>query len=322
MSELARAFWIMEPGRGELRTERLPTPSAGEVLVRASYGAVSRGTESLVFNGRVPESERQRMRCPHQVGDFPGPLKYGYSNVGRVEAGSAELVGRQVFCLFPHQSAYVVPASVVLPLPPGVPPERAVLAANLETAVNAVWDAEPRLGDRVTVLGAGIVGCLCAYLLARHPGLTVELVDLCAERAPIAHALGASFALTGDATGERDLVVHASGSEAGLRTCLALAGKEATVLELSWFGAAEVRLPLGEAFHVRRLSLRSSQVGTLSPRARARFDHRARLSLALELCKDPVLDRLIDTETRFEDLPDAMPQLTRPGAGLGHRLRY
>jgi len=329
MSESARAFWILEPGRGELRSEPLPTPAGGEVLVRTLYGAISRGTESLVFQGRVPVSERVRMRCPHQVGEFPGPVKYGYSSVGRVEAGSAELVGQLVFCLFPHQTAYVVPASAVLPLPPGVPPERAVLAANLETAINAVWDAAPLLGDRATVIGAGVVGCLCAYLLARHPGVEVELVDVRAERAAIARALGASFALPEQAQQDRDLVVHASGSEAGLRTGLTLAGREATVLELSWFGAAEVRLPLGEAFHVRRLSLRSSQVGTLSPRARARFDHRARLSLALDLCKDPLLERLIDTETRFEDLPAAMAELTLPtssarglGLGLGHRLRY
>jgi len=319
----ARAFWVVGPGRGELRSEELESPAAGEVLVRAQYSAVSRGSESLVFHGRVPVSEYQRMRCPHQVGDFPGPLKYGYSSVGVVEAGSPELLGRPVFCLFPHQSAYVLPVGDVLPVPAGVPPERAILAANLETAINAVWDAAPRLGDRVAVVGAGVVGCLCAYLLARHPGVAVELVDLRAERGEIARAFGASFALPADAQRDRDLVVHASGSEAGLCTSLLLAGTDATVLELSWFGDIRVSLPLGAAFHVRRLNLRSSQVGTVSPRARARFDHRTRLALALELCKDPLLDRLIDAESRFEDLPQSMPQLTLPESGsLCHRLRY
>jgi threonine dehydrogenase-like Zn-dependent dehydrogenase len=323
MSERTRAFWVVEPGVGELRCEELPLPAAGEVLVRALYSAVSRGTESLVFHGRVPVSEYQRMRCPHQVGEFPGPVKYGYSSVGVVHSGSAELLGQLVFCLFPHQAAYVVPAQAVLPVPAGVPAERAVLAANMETAINAVWDAAPRLGDRVSVVGAGVVGCLCAYLLARHPGVAVELVDLRAERAEIAHALGASFAFPADAQADRDLVIHASGSAAGLRTCLSLAGTDAMVLELSWFGDAKVSLPLGTEFHVRRLCLRSSQVGTVSPRARARFDHRARLALALELCRDPLLDRLIEAESRFDDLPEAMPQLTQPGSGtLGHRLRY
>jgi len=323
MTERALAFWIVEPGRGELRTETLSPPAAGEVLVRTLFSAVSRGTESLVFKGRVPVSEYRRMRCPHQVGEFPGPLKYGYSSVGRLESGDDELIGQLVFCLFPHQSAYVVSARDVLPVPAGVPPERAVLAANMETAINAVWDAAPRLGDRVTVVGAGVVGCLCAYLLARHPGVAVELVDLRAERAPIARAFGASFALPEDAQGERDLVVHTSGSEAGLRTCLSSAGSDAIVLELSWFGEAEVSLPLGAAFHARRLCLRSSQVGTLSPRARSRFDHRTRLALALALCKDPVLDVLFDEDIRFESLPEAMPQLTLPESGsLCQRLRY
>jgi len=323
MIERARAFWVVEPGQGELRSEELRPPAEGEVLVRALYSAVSRGTESLVFHGRVPVSEYQRMRCPHQVGEFPGPLKYGYSSVGVVEAGSAALLGQPVFCLFPHQSAYVVPARAVLPLPSGVPPERAVLAANMETAINAIWDAAPRLGDRVTVVGAGVVGCLCAYLLGRHPGVAVELVDLRAERAEIARAFGASFALPEDAQRERDLVVHASGRETGLCTSLQLAGADATLLELSWFGDVPVSLPLGAAFHARRLCLRSSQVGTVSPRARARFDHRARLALALELCQDPLLDRLIDAESRFENLPESMPQLLLAGGGsLGHRLRY
>jgi threonine dehydrogenase-like Zn-dependent dehydrogenase len=268
-------------------------------------------------------SERQRMRCPHQVGDFPGPVKYGYSSVGRVQAGDPELLGQTVFCLFPHQSEYVVPANAVLPVPEGVPPERAVLAANLETAVNAIWDAEPRLGDRVSVVGAGVLGCMCAYLLARHPGVTVELVDLRAERVDIARAVGASFALPEHARGERDLVVHASGRETGLRKSLDLAGTDATVLELSWFGDVEVSLPLGAAFHARRLGLRSSQVGTLSPRARKRFDHRARLALSLELCKDPLLDLLIDAEIPFDELPEAMTRLTTPErAALCSRVRY
>lgn len=323
MIEAARAFWTVAPGRGEIRSEALEPPAPGEVLVRASYSAISRGTESLVFRGHVPVSEYQRMRCPHQVGEFPGPLKYGYASVGVVEVGPAELLNRAVFCLFPHQTAYVVSAAAVVPLPRTVVPAQAVLAANLETAINAVWDAAPRLGDRVTVIGAGVLGCLCAYLLARHVAVEVELVDIETERAAVAQALGARFALPEQAARERDLVIHASASEAGLRTSLELAAAEATVLELSWFGDAEVRLPLGGDFHHKRLALRSSQVGSLSPRARRRFDHRARLELALELCADPLLAALIDAESPFETLPDLMPRLAKPGtSALCHRLCY
>jgi NADPH:quinone reductase-like Zn-dependent oxidoreductase len=323
VTENAQAFWVVAPGQGELRSERLAAPGPGEVLVRTQYSAISRGTEALVFAGRVPASEYERMRCPHQVGSFPGPVKYGYSSVGRVEGGSAALREQMVFCLYPHQSAYVVPESAVVPVPSGVPAERAVLAANLETAINAVWDAEPRLGDRVTVVGAGVLGCLCAYLLSRHVGVEVELVDVQQGRAPIAHALGVRFAEPEAALRERDLIVHASGTEMGLRGALELAGRDATVLELSWFGDAEVRLPLGGAFHQKRLHLRSSQVGTVSPNARSRFDFRGRLSLALELCRDPVLDALLDAESPFDALPSLMQRLAVPGgSGLCHRLRY
>jgi NADPH:quinone reductase-like Zn-dependent oxidoreductase len=323
MIDHARAFWTVAPGHGEIRSEALAPPALGEVLVRAAYSAVSRGTESLVFEGRVPVSEYQRMRCPHQVGDFPGPLKYGYASVGVVEAGPGELLNRSVFCLFPHQSAYVVPAASVWLVPASVPAERAVLAANLETAINAIWDAAPRLGDRATVVGAGVLGCLCAYLLKRHIGVEVELTDVLAERASIARALGADFSLPENAQRDRDLVIHASATEPGLRACLELCAADSTVLELSWFGTSEVRLPLGGAFHQKRLALRSSQVGSLSPRARRRFDHGARLALALELCSDPVLDALIDAESPFEGLPALMPRLAAPGnAALCHRLRY
>jgi threonine dehydrogenase-like Zn-dependent dehydrogenase len=293
------------------------------VLIEAEFSAVSRGTESLVFNGRVPKSERTRMRCPHQVGEFPAPVKYGYASVGRVLEGPAELRGRSVFCLHPHQSAYVVPATDVLPLPPAVSPARAVLAANLETAVNAVWDAAPRLGDRVSVVGVGVLGSLVAYLVRHVAAVDVELVDRRSDRAEIARTFGTAFASPERARGERDLVFHASGSGEGLRTALSLAGKEGMVVELSWFGDAEPALPLGQSFHSQRLTLRSSQVGTLSPNARPRFTGRTRLELALSLCSDSALDVLFTSESTLDELPRAMKSLAAPDSGaLCHRVRY
>jgi 2-desacetyl-2-hydroxyethyl bacteriochlorophyllide A dehydrogenase len=319
----ARAFWVEEPGRGSIRTTELTAPLAEQVLVRTSFSAVSRGTESLVFTGRVPHSEFERMRCPHQEGEFPAAVKYGYSNVGHVLEGRPELRGKDVFCLFPHQTAYVVAASQVIPLPDGVSPARAVLAANVETALNALWDARPLPGDRVSVIGAGVVGSLVAYLCGRIPGTEVTLIDLRPERVELARALGVTFATPQAARGERDLVFHASGNPAGLRTALALASRDASVIELSWFGDREVTLPLGEAFHARRLSLRSSQVGTVSPHARARYDHRARLELALALCADPALDALFTGESDFDELPTLMPKLASGALdALCHRLRY
>ena len=269
----ARAFWLRAPGRGEIRPVALPEPGRGDVVVRTLRSGISRGTETLVFRGGVPRASRDA--APFQDGEFPGPVKYGYLNVGAVEQGPPELRGRTVFCLYPHQTAYVVPAGAVTVVPDDVPPARAVLAGTVETAVNALWDAPPLVGDRVAVVGAGMVGCCVARLLARFPGVEVTLVDVDASRAEVAAALGARFARPEDAAGGRDLVVHTSATAAGLQRALDLLAPEGTVLELSWYGDAEVRLSLGGAFHAGRLGIRASQVGTVSP-ARARAPHDAR----------------------------------------------
>ena len=267
----ARAFWITGPRRCEVRSEPLGRRETGEVEVRTIYSAVSRGTEALVFAGHVSASEWERMRCPHQEGAFPGPVKYGYSNVGRVVDGPEALEGRVVFCLYPHQTSFIVPEADVVCVPDDVPPARAVLAANMETALNALWDAAPFAGDCISIVGAGVIGCLCAYLARQIPATEVELIDVHAGRAEVARALGVPFVDPAHAARERDVVMHASATEAGLRTALSLAATDATILELSWFGDAAVSLHLGEAFHARRLCLRSSQVGTVSPRARRRW---------------------------------------------------
>ena len=322
MTLAARAFWVTEPGCGEIRATEIGEAGPGQVLVEASYSAVSRGTEALVFEGRVPPAEYERMRCPHQEGQFPAPVKYGYASVGRVLEGASAWRARTVFCLHPHQSHYLVPEADVVAVPEGVPPARAVLAANMETALNALWDARPLVGDRISVVGGGVIGCLTAYLCSRAFA-DVELIDVLPERASLAAALGVAFATPEQATRGRDLVFHASGSAEGLRSALTLADADAQVIELSWFGDREVALPLGEAFHAERLTLRSSQVGTVSPHARRRFTHRRRLELALLLCREPQLDLLFSGESELEALPDVMRELARPGAGaVCHRIRY
>jgi threonine dehydrogenase-like Zn-dependent dehydrogenase len=319
----ARAFWITGPKRAEIRSERLAAPGPTDVLISTLYTGISRGTEALVYANRVPASEHVRMRAPFQVGEFPAPVKYGYANVGRVEQGPRDFVGRNVFCLFPHQTRYVVPASSVHALPDDVPPSRAVLAANLETAVNGLWDAVPRVGDRIAIVGAGTVGCLVAWLAQRIPGCNVELIDVNPRKEAAARALGVGFRVPGAATGSADVVVHATGSGTGLATALALAGYEARVVELSWHGAGDVGVPLGAEFHSRRLTLVSSQVGGIPAAQQSRWNVARRMALVLRLLAEPTLDALVTGESSFDELPDIMARLAAtPGTELCHRIRF
>lgn len=321
--EEALAYWAIAPGVGEIRAERLADGASGDVLVRALWSGISRGTEALVALGRVPPSQWQAMRAPFQAGAFPFPVKYGYASVGVVEEGPAGLVGREVFCLYPHQTRYRVPATAVTLLPARLPAARAVLAANMETALNAVWDAGAAPGQRIHVIGAGVVGALIAWLCTRLPGAEVTLADIAPGRQALATALGVAFASPDALTADADLVLHASGSPDGLRTALACAGQEARVIEVSWYGAAEVALPLGEAFHSRRLTLLSSQVGQVAPAMRPRWPHARRLAKALELLRDPVLDHLVSADVAFDELPAVLPRLAaHPDGALCLRIGY
>lgn len=320
---LARAFWITAPGEGEIRTETLPARRGDEVVVKTLYSAISRGTESLVFRGRVPESQYQAMRAPHQGGEFPAPVKYGYSSVGRIIEGPASDLGRAVFALFPHQTCYLLPRDALVPLPPNVPPGRAVLAANGEAALNAVWDSGAKETARVSVIGGGTVGCLSAYLLKRLCGCRVELIDRNPERAEVAAAFGLAFALPREARGERDLILHASGNPEGLELALRLCAFEGEILELSWYGSTRVPLPLGEDFHAKRLTIRSSQVGAVAPAQRGGTSRKQRLAKALSLLDDPALDRLISGESAFDELPQVMARLSGDCPGtICHRIVY
>lgn len=320
------AFWVAAPGQGELRTGHLRAVQPGEVLVQTLFSGVSRGTESLVFRGEVPPGEYARMRAPFQDGEFPGPVKYGYANVGVVEQGPEPLKGKTVFCLYPHQTRYIVPATAVHVVPDAIPAARAVLTANLETALNGLWDATLQPGDRVAVIGAGVVGSLVAWL-ARGAGHDVLLIDINPRRQALATALGVAFSTPAAAAANRpqqvDKIIHASGAPAGLLLALELAAFEATIVEMSWYGNKVVPLPLGEAFHALRLTLKSSQVGSIAPSHRATWSYERRLAHVLELLADDCLDMLVNSECAFSDLPAVMPRLVAAGGDvLCHRVIY
>jgi threonine dehydrogenase-like Zn-dependent dehydrogenase len=311
----AAALWYVGAGRAEIREQPVAEPGPNEVRVRALHGALSRGTERLVFAGKAPRSEFERMRTPFMAGAFPFPVKYGYAVVGRVEAGPRELHDQLVFALYPHQSVFTIPAEAAVPLPERVPPRRAVLAANMETALNAVWDAAPGPADRIAIVGAGVVGSLVAFLCGKLPGTQVTLVDIAGERAGLADRLGVAFALPSAAPHDCDRVFHASGSASGLATALRCAGEEASVVELSWYGSGEIPVALGEAFHSRRLRLVSSQVGRVAPSHRPRWNPRRRLAAALDLLADAALDALLAPAVRFRDLPVRLPEILAPESG-------
>jgi threonine dehydrogenase-like Zn-dependent dehydrogenase len=317
------AFWIDEPGVGALRRQPIAPAGDGDVLVRTSYTGISRGTEASVFLGRVPISEHERMRAPFQEGDFPGPVKYGYLNVGVVEQGPDVLRGRTVFTLFPHQSAFVVPADAVIPVPHGVPARRAVLAGAVETAVNVLWDAGPLIGDRVTIVGAGMIGCCIARLIRGIPELDAVLVDVDTSRREVADRLGVRFAEPGDAPKDRDLVINTSGSEAGLQLALESVVTDGEVIEASWYGDRPVTLALGADFHSRRLTIRSSQVGAVARHRRGTRTPRGRLTLALELLQDAAFDTLLTGHSPWSDLPAVMAGLaTDRSAELCHTIDW
>jgi NADPH:quinone reductase-like Zn-dependent oxidoreductase len=310
-----RALWTIAENTFALRDADLPPDAADMVTLRALHSGVSRGTESLVARGGVPDSEHDRMRCPNQDGDFPFPVKYGYALVGEITEGPADRLGQVCFALHPHQTRLRLPGSAALPLPDGLPPRRAVLGANMETAVNVTWDSGAGPGDRVLVVGAGVVGLLVAHVIARIPGTEVTLCDVNRHRAPLAGAMGADFAAPDGVPGGMDIVINTSASAAGLRVALDSAGHEATVIEASWHGTGDVALPLGGPFHARRLTLRSSQVGDLPPHRKPRWDYARRLTLALRLLRDaPALDALLTHDIPFDDAPALVPALLAPGA--------
>jgi 2-desacetyl-2-hydroxyethyl bacteriochlorophyllide A dehydrogenase len=319
----AEALWYVAPAKAELRPAKLQEPKLGELVVRTLYSGLSRGTERLVFEGHVPESEWKRMRAPAQEGEFPFPVKYGYCAVGKVEAGPAALLGRIVFALHPHQSRFVIPVERAVLIPDNIPPQRAVLTANLETALNILWDGHAAPGDKIVIIGAGIIGLLVASLAAKLPAAEVTVVDIDPSRKALAEKMGARFAEPSAAPHDADLVIHASASEKGLALAFECAGTEATIVEACWHGAGACQLKLGGAFHSRRLKLISSQVGEIAANRKPRWNHRRRLEAAVRLLADARLDALLGEEVPFKNLPQELPRLFAPNApGVGALVRY
>jgi 2-desacetyl-2-hydroxyethyl bacteriochlorophyllide A dehydrogenase len=318
----ARALWFVSAGQCEIRSEALHPPLEGHAFVRTLFSGISSGTESLVLNGRIPESEFARMRGPNMAGAFTFPVKYGYAAVGRVEEGPQPWLGKAVFCLHPHQDFFTVPLDMLTLLPDALPEARAVLAANMETALNIVWDAGILPGDKVAVFGAGVVGLLESFLAAQIPGTETLLLDPNPSRAPLAANFGIAFSHDVPSSDTYDVVINASGAPEALTVALNHAGQEARIIEASWYGDTILPLSLGGPFHARRLSIISSQVGAIPPLQRARWTFSRRLKKALDLLMDDRLDALISAETAFADISNAYPEIVSNPETLCHRIRY
>ncbi|MEM9043318.1 MAG: zinc-binding alcohol dehydrogenase [Pseudomonadota bacterium] len=317
------ALTYTAPRQAELREWPQPAMSDAMVRVRTLFSGLSRGTERLIFEGRVPESEHDIMRAPFQQGDFPFPVAYGYAAVSLVEEGPDDLVGRQIFSLSPHQEQACLPVDAVLPLPADVPASRAILAANMETAVNAIWDASPKPGSRVAIVGAGLLGCLIAGLLSARGDLSVSVVDVLPQRSATLSDFHVSFISTTERMDPVETVFHTSASDAGLQTAIEMLAFEGQVIELSWFGSRMVSLDLGGAFHSKRLTIKGSQVGQVAKVRRASTTYRDRLAQAIGHLSDPRFDALITEEVAFENLPAELPRLLGEGAaGIATRIRY
>ncbi len=313
------AFWITAKRQAEIKDSPLAAIE-GHITVTTLYTGISRGTERLVFEGKVPQSEFETMRAPFKDGSFAFPVKYGYSAVGQVQ--ESDRAGQTVFALFPHQTQFTIPGEATIPVPDDVPASRAILAANMETALNILWDASVSPGDRVAVIGAGVVGALTAYLCARIPGTDVCLIDIDPTKSALAEAFGCNFSLPDTAPAENDVILHASATSAGLSTAIALAGTEATIVEASWYGTQQTTVPLGGAFHQKRLRIVSSQVGRIPANHAVRWTYRRRLTKALALLADPVLDVLISGESPFDSLPADYAQILADPGTLCHRISY
>lgn len=308
---MARAVWFPQARAVELRREALPAAGPGDLRVRAIASAVSHGTEMLVYRGQVPS--QMPLDLPAVRGDFDFPIKYGYASVGWVVQVGARVegfaTGDLVFVHHPHQTEYVVPATAQqgpepVRLPPELPPEHGVFLANVETAVNVLLDAAPRLGERVVVFGQGVVGLLLTQLTRQAGAGLVIAVDPFSLRRELARAAGADVVLAPDEnlpttirdlTGGlgADLVLEASGNPAALDQAIAATAFQGTVVVCSWYGTKPAAIDLGGAFHRRRIRIVSSQVGSIDPTLQARWSFRRRLDLARDLLSTLTLTPLI-----------------------------
>jgi 2-desacetyl-2-hydroxyethyl bacteriochlorophyllide A dehydrogenase len=296
---LRRSLYFTAPHTIDVREEPLPALAAGQVLAQTLCSAISPGTEMLVYRGQVPTEMAVDETIAALGGQFRFPLKYGYSAVGRVlELGpgvDSAWQGRTVFAFNPHESHVIADIAQLFPLPDDVDAETALFLPNMETAVNFLLDGAPLIGERVAVLGQGVVGLLTTALLARCPLANLTTFDHYPLRRETSLALGAHVSLSPESSPalQADLTYELSGSPAALDAAIALTGFDGRIVVGSWYGQKRAALDLGGRFHRSRIRLISSQVSTLTPALSGRWDKARRLQVAWAMLRAVRPGRLI-----------------------------
>ena len=301
----AQSFWVNKK-RGSIKKELL-NQSLGndELLVKAYYSGISYGTEKIVHDSQVPANQYEFMRAPHQVGEFNKEVKYGYLSVGKVVVGPKSMMNKMVYTMFPHQSMYILKSSLATLIPSHIPYKRALLTANMETAINAMWDSQPSIGDNTYVIGAGIVGILMAYVLSSTFGIKVTVIDNNASKKKLCKFFNIDFENNINCIKDPDIIFECSGNASVLSDLINNSTLETKICILSWYGKQQSKIKMGENCFSRRLEIIFSQVGNITPIQSKKWDNLSRRALALKLLDNKKLDSLIDKqEIKLKELPN------------------
>ncbi len=292
---LSKALWHIDKEFSEWKSTPLEEAAPGSIKINTNFSMISTGTERLVAKCEVPASIQAEMSVPYMKGDFDLPVKFGYACGGQAQDG------KHYHYMHPHQDICIVNKEALFCLDNGLPPFKIPLVSNMETVLNAIWDSEYAESDKIAVCGFGNVGSLLANTLRLYAQKEAAIIEKEDWKKQKAQDMGWDVSSKEDA--RYDIIFHTTGSAAGLQYCIDHLNEEGKVIELSWYGTKKVNLRLGEDFHYKRLSIKSSQVGKISPTVRDEIDYKKRKEIAADLLLDTSYDKLVTNIVAWEDVP-------------------
>jgi len=318
-----RSLWHLSDSQSVIKENTAQNPSPSFLKIQSHFSLISTGTERLVACGEVPGSVHDDMKVPYMEGAFPFPIKYGYSLVGKVITEGHSMTGKLVHAMHPHQDFCLINESDLFEIHSNIPAQRATLASNLETALTAVWDAQVNIGDRVLIVGFGLIGSLIARLLSFIPAIYFQIIEIDKERIQHAEKLGFPVSAILRKHSKFDIAFHTSATAEGLQTCIDGVGLEGKIIELSWYGKKPVKINMGGSFHSQRKQIISSQVGKLPSKYNARWDMKRRKKVVFELLENALFDQQITHFIKFVDTPTFFADLRAGKAkGLAYCIEY